>query len=218
MGATGIWSDTFTIDGGSLNGQLGHLVAGFRVDGMLSYSYDDSVNFQAELAQEFRTSLRLNNSAAGQTVELKGGARHTVIQGNEAWPTPSGFTDFSTPGLYTIELDFKFGTPISIDLWGDATVRARAFATENGPANIYYPDSVITATADFGHTMYWAGFVSLTDSLGAAVNNYAVTLLSGFDYRYSAALVPVPANFALMLSGLSLIAVMAVRRKSNLSA
>jgi hypothetical protein len=211
--ATGSWSDTFTIDGGSLNGTVGHLVAGFRVDGSLASSFDSSANWQASLDEQFRAQLRLTSSATGQDVFLKGGKRHLVNANGDQLLAVSGFTDFSSPGVYTISLDFKFGSPIQMYMWGDAYAYTSAFANNSGTAGYIYPDSNISAVADFGHTINWGGFLGLTDAQGNAVSSYTVTSLSGLDYGVAS--VPEPETYAMIMTGLGFVVFATRRRKQN---
>lgn len=173
--ATASWSDSFTIDGGTLNGQTGQLVAGFLVDGTLSGAFDNSVTFSALMDVQYRASLRLYNSGAGSDVTERGGQRHSVSYQGDVWGQSFGFP-IRAPGLWTITTNFKFGTPISVESWADMTSYATAFSTD------LYPVSSISAIVNFP-TIGWNGITAVTDSLGNPVTNYTVSSVSGFDYQ-----------------------------------
>lgn len=132
--ATAIWNDNFTIDGGALNGQDGHLIAGFSVDGSLYSAYDGSVfgPYGAKMSEYFRASLRLHSTGgAGQDVFAKGGQRHTASSSGDIWDAPYGDSSWlRAPGVWPIEIDFIFGTPIQVSSWGDVSADVRAFATD----------------------------------------------------------------------------------------
>lgn len=202
--ATGRWNDTFTVDGGALNGQRGHLVAGFRVDGYLTSSYDSSVAFGAHMDQQFRAQVRLTNAASGQDTLVSGGVRHLVNSSYNEWQVAPG-VDLRTPGIWNIEIDFVYGTPIAVDLWGDVYAHATAFACDQNVGQCNYPTSAVSAISDFGHTMNWDGFRTLTDANGVPVSNFTVSSQSGLDYRYSTNPVPEPETYAMLLAGLSLL-------------
>lgn len=197
------WYDTFTIDGGALNGTVGRLVAGFLVDGTMTSGYDGSVNrlAGASLDQQYRASLRLTNAGTGQDVFERGGQRHLVdFQGDRWLPT-----DFPVraPGLWTIAIDFEFGTPIQVEMWGDIVSSANAFACKSSISGCSEVSNLFSLV-DFGHTIDWAGFSSLTDASGSVVNDYSVSSESGFDYRFGAA-VPEPSTLLLLLAGLGML-------------
>ena len=192
--ARGRWDDNFTIDGGALNGQRGHLTAGFSVSGSFTENHDSSINGAANLSQYFRASLRLSNAAAGQDAFAYGGQQFRQDYNGGSEGTYSS-EPFRAPGIWPIEIDFIFGTPIDVSSWGDAAVTVNAYASSP------YMSSNLGAEADFGNTMYWNGITGVTDSLGNPVTNYTMSSGSGFDYRYSA-VVPLPAAAWLFGSGL----------------
>jgi hypothetical protein len=205
--ANASWYDTFTINAGVLDGEIGHLVVGFGVGGTLTSSFDESVRLGASVDVGYRTQLRLTNgSGSGQDVIENGGKRHLVDWQGARWERYGGYP-LRDPGLWIISLDIKFGTPIQVSMWGDLYAYGTAFACDSGSCT--YPESAISATADFGHTMYWGGFLSLTDAQGHGVTAYSVTSDSGFEYRVSA--VPLLPTHALLLSGLGLIGFVARR-------
>ena len=74
------------------------------------------------------------------------------------------------------------------------------------------PMSNIGSTVDLGHTMFWDGFLGVTDSSGSPVNDYSLSSDSGFDYRHSAVPVPEPSAPLMMLVGLGLVGGLARRR------
>lgn len=206
------WGDTFTIDGGALNGTMGRLVVGFQVNGTLASSYDGSVGRLggASLDQQYRAWLQMANPGGGVSWQrVSGGQRHFVDHMGDRWLA----TDMSerAPGLWTLAMDFKFGTPIQVDMWGDISSNASAFACTTSLAGCTGSSS-LSSTVDFGHTMYWGGISSLTDSFGNAVNNYSVSSASGFDYRYSAVPVPEPSAVMMLLAGFGLVGAIARRR------
>ena len=99
------WDDSFIIDGGALNGTVGHLVAGFQVSGTLVSIYDGSVNSDARMDQQYRAWLHLSNSATGQDVFEKGGQRHVADYLGDRWLATD--MPYRAPGLWTIATDFE---------------------------------------------------------------------------------------------------------------
>lgn len=203
--AQGRWGDSFTIDGGPLNGQIGHLTAGFSVDGSLGASWDASTALAANVDQYFRTFLRLTNAAGtGQDVFVRGGQRRTVDFRGEVWSDAHG-EPFRAPGIWLVDIDFIFGTPIQVDVWGDIQSDVHAYAhVASG-----YPSSAVLSTVDFGHTMAWDGISRITDMLGNVLpsTSYTHSSASGFDYRHAygsrtGTPVPEPQTFALLGLGL----------------
>lgn len=205
------WADSFTIDGGTaLNGTVGHLVAGFRVDGTLASSFDSSVGSSAVMDQQYGAWLRLTNTGTGQDVWAQGGQRHLVDWQGDRWLPATGVPE-RAPGLWTIAIDFKYGTPIQLDMRADIYSRASAFACSSSSC---VTTSDISSTVDFGHTVFWDGFIGLTDAAGNSVSGYSVSSLSGFDYGNSAAPVPEPSVGLLLLAGLGLVGAIARRRRT----
>jgi hypothetical protein len=207
--ATARWQDSFTIDGGALNGTIGQLVAGFQVDGTLTSSYDSSVNSGASISQQYRSWLHLTNPASSQDVWERGGQRHDVDYQGDRWLATD--MPLRAPGQWTITIDFKFGTPIQVDMWGDIVSYAGAYACTTSIVNCS-TTSNISSAADFGHTIFWDGFIGLTDASGNPVSNYSLSSDSGFDYRYSAMPVPEPSVALMLLTGLGLVGGLARRR------
>lgn len=202
--STARWTDSFTFDGGALNGQMGQLVAGFRVDGAFTSNSDASTNLSAKLYQQYQASISLSNGNRSAT-EV-GGQRHQVDFNGDRLMAASG-VPLRSPGVWVITLDFVYGTPIHISILGDIVAEASALACNSGACN--YPSSVIEAIADFSHTIHWNGILGLTDSNGNPVNNYSVNSLSGFDYRNSALAanntVPEPSTILLVVFGFALL-------------
>jgi hypothetical protein len=201
------WDDSFIIDGGALNGTVGHLVAGFQVSGTLVSIYDGSVNSDARMDQQYRAWLHLSNSATGQDVFEKGGQRHVADYLGDRWLATD--MPYRAPGLWTIATDFEFGTPIQVDIWGHVASSVKSYAC---PLGTCVPMSNIGSTVDLGHTMFWDGFLGVTDSSGSPVNDYSLSSDSGFDYRHSAVPVPEPSAPLMMLVGLGLVGGLARRR------
>ena len=69
-----------------------------------------------------------------------------------------------------------------------------------------------SASGEFGHTLLWGGFESLTDSHGATVSDYTVTSDSGTDWSKP---VSEPEQPAETLSAAAVIAALARRRASR---
>ena len=90
-----------------------------------------------------------------------------------------------------------------------------ACATFGGLCAVYQ-QADFSGLIDFSHTLSWGGISSVTDYGGAPVSNYTLSSQSGFDYRlaYSAAPVPEPQTYGLLLAGLAVIGQLARRRRS----
>lgn len=210
--AQGRWGDSFTIDGGALNGQMGRLTAGFSVNGTFGASWDASTALVAHVDQYFRTFLRLTNGAgSGQDIFVRGGQRRTIDFQGEVLSDAHG-EPFRAPGIWTVEIDFIFGTPIQVYAWGEIQSDVNAYAHVSSG----YPSSVMQATVDFGHTMAWDGIGSITDISGNVLpsTGYTLSSASGFDYRnaFPPVTTPIPEPKPLTLMSLGLASIALARR------
>lgn len=205
------WTDTFTIDGGPLlNGTRGHLVAGFRVDGSFDWTVDPLAftTVSPVMDQYYGSSLGLNSGV--DSASIIGGQEHRIsYPGVEQWGPAPGYGPERTPGLWTINLDFVFGTPILLQMQGHAHTAAVAQACPNNPCSLH---TFVNSTANFSHTTYWAGLLGVTDVQGNSLSNYTVHSESGFNYRLAA--VPIPAAGVLLATGLTALVGLAARRRS----
>ncbi len=206
---SGGWSDTFTIDGGALNGTPGHLSARLRVDGNFTHSFSDdsgSTSYWegAWLSQGYGVTISMaqnnqnihyTNAGQGWTVSNRGIEEHDLTT--------------REPGLWTIEADFVFGVPIDLYLNAGVSVYSTTGSFCGGECGEgVLSNASVSATADFGHTIAWGGFASVTSG-GNPVTGYTVSSLSGFNY---AAPVPEPETWAMMLAGLGLLGGLTRRR------
>lgn len=173
------FQDTITIDAPGLTGQPGSARLGMDVAGLLSADADwfpDHSNasvygdaafwFQApSLAASFQSRVEENVS------------------------TPSG----ANPGELVDRFlggtaQFVFGTPFPIEFSvGFAGGTNAGTETEDGRTGA---TAAATMVSDFRNTFTWAGLSELRDAHGDLVPVFAVTSLSGTDYR--GAIVPVP--------------------------
>lgn len=209
---TAAWTDTFTIDGGPLlNGTRGHLVAGFRVDGSFDWTVDPfALTYVNPLMdQYYGASLGLNSGVA--SASTIGGQEHRIsYPGVEEWGSAPGYGPERAPGLWTIDLEFVFGSPILLQMQGHAHTAAVAVACPGGPPCSLHP--LVNSTVNFSHTAYWAGLLGVTDAQGNSVSTYTVHSESGFNYRLAA--VPIPAAGVLLVTGLTALVGLAARRRS----
>lgn len=202
------WTDTFTINSESLNGTRGRLVAGLRVDGHFEWTVDPlALTTVSPIMDQFYGALLSLNSGV-DSATVSGGQEHRISYGSgEQWGPAPGAGPERAPGLWTIELDFVFGSPLLLQIEGRAHTAAVAQACPTSPCSLH---TFVNSTADFGHTMYWAGLLGLTDAHGNSVSDYTVHSESGFNYRLAA--VPVPAAGVLLLTGLTALVGFAARR------
>ncbi|MCP9472992.1 MAG: VPLPA-CTERM sorting domain-containing protein [Nitrospira sp.] len=205
------WQDTFTINSESLNGTRGHLVAGFRVDGSFDWTVDPwALTVANPVMDQYYSSMLTLNSGV-DSASTRGGQDHRIsYPGVEQWGPAPGAGPERAPGLWTIELDFIFGSPLLLQIEGSAHTAAVAFACPGGsPCSLH---TFTNSTADFSHTAYWAGLLGVTDAQGNSVSNYTVHSESGFNYRLAA--VPIPAAGVLLFTGLTALVGLAARRRS----
>lgn len=88
----------------------------------------------------------------------------------------------SRSGRYNLTLDFRFGEPITLRIFGD--LRSDAWATDGWTADTF---------ADLSRTLRWGGIQEVRGADGTLITDYtALGATSGFDYRFAAPPVPVP--------------------------
>lgn len=110
-------------------------------------------------------------------------------------PLPSPGQTYSDGGLYTIKMNFLFGTPIDLKL--DATASTTGHA---GCSFQYACTNSQSFDADLSHTITWQG-ISVTDGTGHAVQNFTAWNPTG-NFNYASP-VPEPSSDILLSVGLA---------------
>jgi hypothetical protein len=87
---------------------------------------------------------------------------------------------------------FTFGTPVTLDVRGDATAGVRAVKNGSG-----------RAFGHFGNTIAWSRILEVTDAAGNPISEFPLASQSGFDY--AALVIPEPSAGGLLGVGLALL-------------
>lgn len=119
----------------------------------------------------------------------------------------NGFEESSnvSGGIFPVTSGFRFGP----DGWAEFMISMRVSLTAEGYARPSQQCSdcpvipgAFSAEAAFGNTLYWGGIDSITVDGNVLADYEYLASASGVDYRYSTAVVPVPAASWLFSSGL----------------
>lgn len=108
-------------------------------------------------------------------------------------------------GLRELSIQFVFGEPIRLDMSLSALVIGGVHTEENATPFSGHAAMETDAT----RSMYWDGITRVLDAQGEVVNGFTALNVAGIDYARSfaaAAVVPEPGAWALMASGLALLA------------
>ncbi len=184
----GMWVDDLTIFGGGLTG-AGVATVSFDISGNLSAS---SGGVTPGTVADADWNLYFQSGNIIQSFVGSGG-----INANPTETTTSGDIN---GGIYSVDFDFFFDVPIQIKV----ALNVSAGAHHSG-----------NAAALFENTLEWGGITALRDNVGDLVTSYNLTSGSGVDWRQAVvapAIVPVPAGFWLLCSGLMSL-IPAVRRR-----
>lgn len=186
----GMWVDDFTFSAPSQSG-MGTATVTLNVSGSLSASSGGSPG---------------NHAGADWNLYFKAGTVSQPFVGlGQIGASPSGVVasgDLSG-GTYDVTFNFFFNVPIEIRV----ALNVSASATDSGSAG-----------AQFGNTLEWGGITELRDSSGSLVGSYNLVSGSGVDWRQAVAapaVVPLPAGFGLLCSGLLGLALAARRRRAD---
>lgn len=166
------------------------------------YGLMDSGTFSAAVAVQGGLTAVLNGRAYADNIidayfRIDGGvsgasfteAHARLSKGYDIGTTASGQESAT---LRIDGIPFVFGQDINVSLF----LRTRS-------AIIVLDGAFASATADYAHSMTWAGLSNVRDSTGQWVTGYsAISADSGFDYAAQAAAVPEPATSALLAAGL----------------
>lgn len=198
--AQAAWSDSFVVNGPGYGlGSRGTFNAAVSVQGGLRAEIAGLTYADAYVVANFSLDTGIDNGH----LSAQGGGRRS--SGYDSGTSSSGQENFL---LYFENVPFVFGEDIITSL-ALRTVAGNIGANQGGAA---------FASADYGHTMTWAGLSNVRDSSGRLLTDYsALSADSRFDFANLAPTlsVPEPASGALFVSGL-LIFAYRMRRNPNL--
>lgn len=216
------WDDQVTINAAGLTGARGSLNAMLHLSGSVVSSADPYVLLQSPggggILLDFNSSANITINGSGLTWATQPwddacaavGLASRIACARSVGNDPDGTKSYSLGNVHDlpVTLDFTFGSPfgLSYSMIADSNARSTISAYKflgAGEAN---------GAADMSHTLLWGGIGGVFGANGAAVTDYSVTALSGFDYR-NAAPVPEPATYALLLAGLA--AIGCIRRNTR---
>jgi len=116
-----------------------------------------------------------------------------------------GQNGWGSLGTMELGIRFVFGQPIKLDFQASVTSLAIAMSPATPGASTVWA----MATTDFTHAFTWEGITSVRTADGQLASGYTALNAAGIDYARSfaaAAVVPEPGAWALMASGLALLA------------
>jgi hypothetical protein len=188
--------DTITIDAPGLTGQAGSVVLGIDVEGVLSAGADWFPE-QSNASSYGDVALSFVAASVGSYLQ-RAVENNPPVSGSVLNPAEivEGFLGGTVP--------FVFGTPFPIDFYAQFTgVTNAGTETEDGQIGA---TATATMVADFRNTFTWAGVSELRDANGDLVPAFAVTSVSGTDYRDAILPVPESGTALPVLAGLAALA------------
>ena len=197
------WTDAITIAGNGLTG-LAYAHASFSITGGLNSLSDLSIIGS------------VGNSTIGAVITIN----PNQINENQVFHTEgqlhsqNGVIDISTAtglfiGTFQFDIPFTFGQ--QFQMFANLSAEAQALAAS--------PNAAASGTSTFDSTGRWGGISNVHLADGTLLNGYTLNSQSGFNWlnAYGAATAPVPEpeTYAMLLTGLGLIALGVRRRKQN---
>lgn len=121
-----------------------------------------------------------------------------------------GQNGWGSLGTMELGIRFVFGQPIKLDFQASVTSLAIAMSPATPGASTVWA----MTTTDFTHAFTWEGITSVRTADGQLASGYTALNAVGVDYArsFAAAAVPEPGTWALLLSGLALLALVLRRR------
>ena len=180
------WADTFAVRAfGYSSGTRGTFSAAVAVQGGLRAEFTGRTYADAYVVANFSIDTGIDNGH----LAAQGGGRRSA--GYDTGSSSSGQESFL---LYFDNVPFAFDEDIGTSL----ALRTVAGIIGDGTGSSY-------ASAEYGHTMTWAGLSNVRDSSGRLVTEYsAVSADSGFNFA-ALAPVPEPESWALIAVGMFLV-------------
>jgi hypothetical protein len=198
-----IIEDLINLSNPSFNGQSGLFTATVLVVGSTSTSNNVSSGFDGQATAQwdyrFVTGVTEPFFLFNRVIQLDDDTFSVVSSVNNV----SG----STYGLFTFDIPFTWGTPLSVQ------------PNFNGSAQALGTSSFVNTSAsyDLANSIFWGGFSNVRAG-GLVVSTYDFTSDSGFDWRSSSipqSAVPEPSSLALLAVGLTAVLATRCRRKGK---
>jgi hypothetical protein len=169
--ATASWTDTFTVTGSPQQfGKAGEFTLFILIDGNLVLASEPP-----QSSVYLRVFIRFSDSY-GADSRLVGGMQIKRMNDGSVQTLPMDGALIG-PGTWSLRVKFHFSRTTYIMASAEVLADARASA-------VTVAEGVKRgeATADFGHTLEWAGLHDLRDEGGSPVPNFTVNSDSGYDY------------------------------------
>jgi hypothetical protein len=184
------FSDSLSVDAPGLTGTTGTVLIPF------AFNYD-IIRSYAGVGASLVVRIQSSTSSTGITRSVIGGTDNGSDLPFTFVATLNGAdVPFST--LFYIPFEFTYGENINI------YVQAQIGASGNTDTS----HSSYSGVVNFTNSAHWGGFQSVLDSEGNIVTNYTTSSASGTDWSINQIpAVPEPSTYAMLLAGLSLIAV-----------
>lgn len=192
------WSSASFVDAVAISGPAGKsglLTGTIFFSGALGATATGSPNAATNAGANYNFSA----SFFGQNVGL-GGSVLEATNGTSMASNPQG-------GAFTVTALINFDATG----WAIGSVTMSAVTQAESSARPFQPYSgapidgaTASASAAFGHTLYWGGISSLTVD-GVEYSGYDLVSASGTDYRLSTAPVPEAGTAAMMLAGMAVV-------------
>lgn len=157
---------------------------------------------KSQWTANFAVSSTLNGGSFGSATWHGGEYRNDADWRNAVVLTDLSVDGKPSLGSHQFTIPFAFDQPINVSMVVDVVAAASAGSScSSVSSGVLCTSNGVMSSADFSHTVYWAGISSVKDANGQLVSQFsALSADSGLDYAISA--VPEPGTGLLLSLGL----------------